>query len=70
MPYLSCPNCRLTVSDQAVRSPFQYCPRCMLIERAQHAMVPSPNRFDRSKPDLQRVAEAKARLSGRMRPAG
>ena len=73
MPYLSCPHCRLTLSESAVRSPFQYCPRCMLRHQAQRAMQPSPSptrRFSRVPGDLERIAEAKARVDGRFPATG
>ena len=73
MSYLSCPHCRLTVSESAVRSPFQYCPRCMLRHQAQRAMHPSapPNRrFTRNPADLDRITEAKTSVNGRLPATG
>ena len=69
MSYLSCPSCRFTVSTTAARSPFQNCPRCALREGVQVGMVVerAPRRFMRNTADLDRIAEAKARLTGPMR---
>lgn len=69
MTYLSCPSCRFTVSSGAAKSPFQNCPRCLLREGAQVGMVieRAPKRFIRSSADVDRIAEAKARLSGPVR---
>jgi hypothetical protein len=71
MPFLSCPSCGLTVTESAVRSPFQACPRCLLRDRTQTAMqvVRAPRRFSRADADLERVTQARARLSGRARGA-
>ncbi len=69
MSYLSCPSCRFTVSSAAASSPFQNCPRCALREGAQVGMVieRAPRRFMRTTADIDRIAEAKARLSGPVR---
>ncbi len=69
MSYLSCPSCRFTVSSAAASSPFQNCPRCLLRESAQVGMVVerAPKRFMRNASDVDRIAEAKARLAGPMR---
>jgi hypothetical protein len=64
--YLTCPTCRFTVSASAARSPFQNCPRCMLREQRATMMVAMsepPRRFGRGPADVERIAEAKARLS-------
>lgn len=65
MPYLSCPTCSLTISESAARSPFQACPRCMLRHGRHEPMrvVREPSRFGRQT-DLDRISQAKARLSG------
>ena len=69
MSYLTCPSCRFSVSLAAATSPFQNCPRCLLRESASIMMVAGagpPRRFGRGAPDMERIAEAKARLT---RPA-
>ena len=65
MSYLSCPSCRFTVSSAAASSPFQNCPRCALREGAQVGMVVerAPRRFMRTTAEVDRIAEAKARLT-------
>jgi Zn-finger nucleic acid-binding protein len=69
MSFLSCPSCGLTVTESAVRSPFQACPRCLLRDNTQRTMqaVRQPRRFSRPPAEIARVAEARARLSGRLR---
>ncbi len=71
MPFLSCPSCGLTLTETGVRSPFQACPRCLLREHVHTTMqvVREPRRFSRKPHDLERVTEARARLSGRLRGA-
>ena len=71
MSYLSCPSCRFTVSSAAASSPFQNCPRCALREGAQVGMVieRAPRRFMRTTADVDRIIEAKARLTGPARGA-
>jgi hypothetical protein len=71
VPFLSCPSCGLTVTEAAVRSPLQACPRCLLREHVQRPMhvVRAPRRFSRAPADLERISEARARLSGRLRGA-
>ena len=68
MPYLSCPTCNLTISEAAARSPFQACPRCMLRHGNAEPMrvVREPTRFSRTV-DVERAAQAKARLTGTIR---
>ncbi len=71
--YLTCPTCRFTVSEAAARSPFQNCPRCLLREGTATMMIVAsdpPRRFGRAPADLERIAEAKARLRPRPRGAG
>ena len=70
MTYLSCQSCSLTISESAARSPFQACPRCMLRHGRHEPMrvVREPARFSRT-PDLDRISQAKARLSGPPRGA-
>jgi hypothetical protein len=66
MSYLTCPSCRFTVSAAAARSPFQNCPRCLLRERTAVLMVDMrkpPRRFGRAPADVDRIAQAKARLN-------
>jgi hypothetical protein len=73
MSYLTCPSCRFTVSESAARSPFQNCPRCLLREGSARMMVvmrDPPRRFRRGGRDLDRIAEAKSRLSPPARDAG
>jgi Zn-finger nucleic acid-binding protein len=72
VPFLSCPTCGLTITESRVRSPFQACPRCLLRDRTQRTMqlVREPRRFRREPLDYERLAEARARLSGRVRGAG
>ena len=73
MSYLTCPTCRFTVSATAARSPFQNCPRCLLrneIAVMMVAMANPPRRFGRSAVDLERIAEAKARIKPRARDVG
>jgi hypothetical protein len=68
--YLSCPSCRFTVSSAAASSPFQNCPRCALREQKQILMVlerTPPRRFGNRGAEVDRIAEAKARLSGPIR---
>lgn len=69
LSYLSCPSCRFTVSSAAARSPFQNCPRCALREGAQVGMVVerAPRRFMRTSAEVDRIVEAKARLTGPIR---
>jgi hypothetical protein len=69
LSYLTCPSCRFTISESAARSPFQNCPRCLLRDSSAVMMVvmqDPPRRFGRGAADVERIAEAKARLS---RPA-
>jgi hypothetical protein len=71
--YLTCPTCRFTVSEAAARSPFQNCPRCLLRDEVAVMMVATaepPRRFGRSTADLERIAEAKARIKPPARDAG
>jgi hypothetical protein len=66
LSYLTCPTCRFTVSEAAARSPFQNCPRCLLRDQASVPMVhmaDRPRRFGRRPADVERIAEAKARLT-------
>lgn len=53
------------MSSAAASSPFQNCPRCLLREGAQVGMVVerAPRRFMRNTADLDRIVEAKNRLS-------
>jgi hypothetical protein len=69
--FLSCPSCGLTVSEGAVRSPFQACPRCLLRHHTNQTMqlVREPRRFSRAPAELARISQARARLSGRARGA-
>ena len=62
---LTCPTCRFSVAASAATSPFQNCPRCLLRDRAQVTMVyaPAERRFGRTTDDLDRIAEAKSRLT-------
>ena len=48
------------------------CPRCLLRDHTQHTMqlVREPRRFSRDPLNLERVAEARARLTGRVRGVG
>lgn len=71
MSYLSCPSCRFTVSSAAAKSPFQNCPRCSLREGVQVGMVlgRGPRRFARPAAELDRIVEAKARLTPSIRPS-
>jgi hypothetical protein len=57
------------VSTAAASSPFQNCPRCALREGAKVGMVieRAPRRFMRSTAELDRITEAKARLTGPIR---
>jgi hypothetical protein len=67
MSYLTCPSCRFTVSSAAASSPFQNCPRCQLRENKAVGMVVErtpPRRFGRTAEELDRIVEAKARLTG------
>jgi ssDNA-binding Zn-finger/Zn-ribbon topoisomerase 1 len=66
LSYLTCPTCRFTVSAAAARSPFQNCPRCLLRGGTATMMVATtgPRRFGRRPAEVERIAEAKARLSG------
>jgi hypothetical protein len=71
--YLTCPSCRFTVSAGAARSPFQNCPRCQLRSETPVMMVAMdepPKRFGRRTGDVDRIAEAKARLRGPARGVG
>jgi hypothetical protein len=66
--YLTCPTCHFTVSEAAARSPFQNCPRCMLRANTAVMMVATPESprrrlREREAAKLERIAEAKARLS-------
>jgi Zn-finger protein len=72
VPFLSCPSCGLTITETRAGSPFQACPRCLLRHRAHRTMqlVREPRRFTRDPADLERFAEARARLSGRVRGVG
>ena len=70
MTYLTCPSCKFSVSSAAARSPFQNCPRCLLREDTAVMMVVMPDpprRFGRTAADLERITEAKARLTRRVR---
>ena len=71
MSHLTCPNCRFTVATAAAASPFQNCPRCLLRDSTAVMMLvaPEPRRFGRRAADIDRIAEAKARLSGPARGA-
>jgi hypothetical protein len=72
LTYLTCPTCRFTVSEAAARTPFQNCPRCLLRSNASVTMVRMPDpprRFGRGTGDVERIAEAKARLRGPARGA-
>ena len=62
---LTCPTCRFSVAASAATSPFQNCPRCLLRDRAQVTMVYAPpaRRFGRTAGELDRIAEAKSRLT-------
>ena len=64
MPHLTCPTCRLTITDTAAGSPFQACPRCLLKDRTHRTMelVREPTRFSRQRDDLARVTRERARL--------
>jgi reverse gyrase len=70
--FLSCPTCGLTITESRVRSPFQACPRCLLRDRTHRTMQPvrEPRRFKRDPVSFERLAEARARLSGRVRGVG
>jgi hypothetical protein len=71
--YLTCPSCRFTVSEAAARSPLQNCPRCLLRGGTAVMMVAMdepPKRFSRRTGDLDRIAEAKARLRRPARGVG
>lgn len=73
MSYLTCPTCRFTVSAAAASSPFHNCPRCLLRTGAQVVMVTNmraPRRFTRPAAELDRIAEAKARLTRPARGVG
>lgn len=73
MTYLTCPSCKFSVSSAAARSPFQNCPRCLLRENSAVMMVTthkSSHRFGRAVADVERISEAKARLSGPVRGVG
>jgi hypothetical protein len=55
------------VSSAAAASPFQSCPRCQLRENKAVVMVierTPPRRFGRAGTELERIVEAKARLTG------
>ena len=71
MSHLTCPNCHFSVAATAATSPFQNCPRCLLRDQTAVMMVvaPAPRRFGRRAGDMERIAEAKARLSGPARGA-
>ena len=71
LPYLSCPSCRFTVSE--ARTALQNCPRCLLRRNVSVPMVPQPDgpgRCGRTRDELDRITEAKARLKSRVRDAG
>ena len=73
MSHLTCPKCHFTVSAAAASSPFHNCPRCLLRTNMQILMVSTerPNRrFSRPSADLERIAEAKARLTPPVRGVG
>ena len=66
--YLTCPVCHFTVSEAAAPSPFQNCPRCLLRSGSSRMMVvtresPHWRMHEREAAKLDRIAEAKARLS-------
>jgi hypothetical protein len=70
---LTCPSCRLKVSAAAASSPFHNCPRCLLRDKVRVVMVSTteaPQRFGRAVAEVERIAEAKARLSGPARGVG
>ncbi len=69
MSFLSCPSCGLTIAESGVRSPFQACPRCLLRDKSHRTMqlVRAPRRFNRTPNEVERFAEARARLTGRVR---
>ena len=71
LSHLTCPTCHFSVATAAASSPFQNCPRCLLREHTAVMMVvaPEPRRFGRRAADMDRIAEAKARLSGPVRGA-
>lgn len=64
MAHLSCPVCRLTITDATAGSLFQACPRCLLKDRAHRTMeiVREPSRFTRQRDGLARVTRERARL--------
>jgi hypothetical protein len=71
--YLTCPSCRLKVSAAAASSPFHNCPRCLLRDKAQVVMISTteaPHRFGRGIADVERINEAKARLTRPARGVG
>ena len=69
MSHLTCPTCRLTITDTVAGSPFQACPRCLLKDRTHRTMevVREPSRFTRQRDDLARVTRERARLRSRAR---
>ncbi len=71
LSHLTCPTCRFTVAASAATSPFQNCPRCLLRDKTAVMMIAAaePRRFGRRAGDMDRIAEAKARLSGPARGA-
>jgi hypothetical protein len=71
LSHLTCPNCRFTVAASAAASPFQNCPRCLLRDNTAVMMIAAkaPRRFGRRAGDMDKIAEAKARLSGPARGA-
>lgn len=73
MSHLTCPSCHFTVSAAAASSPFHNCPRCLLRSNMQVVMISTTRparRFSRPAADLERIAEAKARLSQPPRTVG
>ncbi len=68
MPYLTCSRCRFTVTEAHARSPFQNCPRCLLRSGQLNQMMPTGQpRFARDSETVDRIAEAKARLTRQTR---
>ena len=67
MPYYSCPVCRISVARLASRLDHdETCPRCRLREGREVEMVRSlgpRERFTRSVERLERISEAKTRLT-------
>lgn len=65
MPHkLVCPTCNLALADDVARSPFQYCPRCLIRDRTGTLMRPErePGRFAREAA-VGRATDARAHLS-------